>query len=68
MQRSTLHLWNQLAPERGNKMRGALLRLIVPAWVAILVLLVAYDLGVPMEFIVAFAMFAGWVLGRNVEI
>jgi hypothetical protein len=45
-------------------MQSFIFKLILPAWVASLGLLLAYDLGVPMEFIVAFAMFIGWILGR----
>lgn len=49
-------------------MQLSIFKLILPAWVGEVILMVLYELGVPMEFIIAFAMFIGWVLGRNVKI
>jgi hypothetical protein len=49
-------------------MRSSIFKLIVPAWVAVVILLILYEWGIPMEFITIAALFIGWVLGRNVDI
>jgi hypothetical protein len=49
-------------------MQSSIFKLILPAWVIMLVLLFLYDVGVPMELITATAMAFGWILGRVVKI
>ncbi len=49
-------------------MRPFLFKLALPAWIEAIVLLALAELGLPLIFVVAFAMFGGWVLPRDIEL
>jgi len=49
-------------------MQLSIIKLVGPAFVASLILLLLDSVGVPLEFIIAGALFVGWVLGRTVEV
>jgi len=45
-------------------MQSFIFKLALPSWVFSIILLILYEIGLPVIFVIAFALFGGWVLGR----